>query len=287
MSPPAFMQPVLGFRPGVVPPEPGQRPSLWFVFRGDRLLVLPRDDRLAVPSADELVSLGIAPERQHYLGCLDEVDCFALVLEADLDAPAAAAFEGLRALYERLEETHFAIAGRASQIAEWDRNHRFCGRCGSATERVPRERATRCPACGLLSFPRLSPAVIVLVEDPRTDRVLLAHNAGFPEGFFSTLAGFVEPGETIEETVVREIREEVGIDVGNVRYVGSQSWPFPHSLMLGFLAEYAGGELQVDGVEITEAAWFGRDSLPRLPGTMSIARKLVDTWLTREPAPGA
>ena len=165
-----------------------------------------------------------------------------------------------------LEEDLFVLGGRAVQIVEWDRTHQYCGRCGSRTHTKEKERQSL-PQCGLHNFPRLSPAIIVAVE--RGNEILLARSAHFPQGMFSVLAGFVEPGETTEECVVREVKEEVGITVGNIRYFGSQPWPFPNSLMLGFTAEYVEGELALDPTEIAEAGWFRADSLPSIPGRMA------------------
>jgi NAD+ diphosphatase len=185
----------------------------------------------------------------------------------------------LRSLYGRLDEDLFSVAGRAVQIVEWHRTHRYCGRCGVETEDLPGERARVCPRCGLTSYPRLSPAVIVLVTRGDGDEVLLARSHHFPAGMYSILAGFVEPGESLEEAVVREIGEEAGIELSGLRYFGSQPWPYPNSLMIGFTATYAGGEIRLDEREIADAAWFGRDNLPLLPGRPSIARRMLDRWL--------
>ena len=187
------------------------------------------------------------------------------------------AFETLRPLWSMLDEDTWAVAGRAVQIVEWDRTHRFCGRCGGPTELAPDERARRCPACGLSAFPRVAPAVIVCVT--HEDRILLARGTRFPGVMYSVLAGFVEPGESLEECVAREIEEEVGIRVADIRYFGSQPWPFPHSLMIGFTASYAGGEIAIDPVEIMDAQWFTRDALPPLPPRISIARHLIDAYV--------
>jgi len=190
------------------------------------------------------------------------------------------AFVDLMRLFGEADEPTWVAAGRAVQLVEWARNHRYCGRCGQPTEESPGERARRCPACGLLAFPRLAPAVIMLVE--RDDgRALLARNARWPHAMYSCLAGFVEPGESVEAAVRREVSEEVGLEVGELRYFGSQPWPFPHSLMLGFHARLARGEIACDGLEIAEAAWFAPDDLPQLPGPISIARKLIDDWVAR------
>jgi NAD+ diphosphatase len=158
----------------------------------------------------------------------------------------------------------------------------YCGRCGSRTQTKEKERAKVCPQCGLHNFPRRSPAIIVAVE--RGEEILLARSAHFPRGMFSVLAGFVEPGETIEECVVREVKEEVGITVGNIRYFGSQPWPFPNSLMLGFTAEYVGGELVLDPTEIAEAGWFRADALPSIPGRISIAGRMIQ-WFVEKSRP--
>jgi NAD+ diphosphatase len=223
------------------------------------------------------IEAGPVPERSHFLGTLDGRPCVAV---GEPVAPDSQGFVGLRQLWGQVEEQVWAVAGRAVQIVAWDETHRFCGQCGEPTRPLADQRARQCPKCGLAAYPRLAPAVITLVE--RNDgRVLLARNAGFSEPFYSCLAGFVEPGETLEEAVRREVREEVGIEVRNIRYFGSQPWPFPHSLMIGFEAELASGELRPDGREITEAAWYPASDLPRLPGQMSIARALIEAWRER------
>jgi NAD+ diphosphatase len=207
------------------------------------------------------------------------VDCYAVDLDSAAEPPQGLAFEGLRALYGRLSEDKYAIAGRAVQILLWDKTHRFCGRCGTATVNAPTERAKLCPQCGLLSFPRLSPAVIMLIRRGE-DEFLLARNRAFAEGFFSVLAGFVEPGESLEEAVAREVHEEVNLEIRDIQYFGSQPWPFPHSLMIGFTANYASGEIRPQADEIAEAHWYSRrGELPRLPGKLSIARRLIDAFL--------
>lgn len=217
---------------------------------------------------------GPGDEGAIYLGTLDGAACWAV------DTPGGGdGYVPLRALHGAVDDLVWTLAGRAVQLVEWARTTRFCGRCATATEPVPGERARRCPACGLLAFPRLAPAVIVLVE--RAGRVLLARNRGFAGRMFGCLAGFVEPGETLEEAVHREVAEEVGIELTDVRYFGSQPWPFPHSLMVGFTARWAGGEVVCDETEIAEATWFGPDDLPTIPPRLSIARSLIDAWLAR------
>lgn len=260
------------FEPAIAPPERPSAKAWWFAFAGADLLVEEADAGVAVPCAAEQP----APGPAHYLGTLGGLDCWA-VRGADGALSAAAGLRGLRGLYGSLDDDLFALAGRAFQIVEWDRTHRFCGCCGQPTEDVPGERAKRCPACGHLAFPRLSPAVIVLVR--RGGELLLARGRAFAGPFYSAIAGFVDPGESLEEAVAREVREEVGIEIEDISYFGSQSWPFPHSLMVGFTARYAGGDLRLDETEILDARWFAPDGLPELPGNISIARRLIDAFL--------
>lgn len=189
-------------------------------------------------------------------------------------------FSDLRTLMATLDPLVWNIAGRATQITDWYRDHQRCGRCGAETERHPTERSMRCPVDGLVSYPRLSPAVIVLVEHP-DGRALLARNVNWPQPMYSTLAGFVEPGESLEDCIHREILEEVGVEVGDIRYYSSQPWPFPNSLMLGFVATYADGEISPAPDEIADAQWFSPDDLPMIPPRASIARALIDDWLGR------
>ena len=193
--------------------------------------------------------------------------------------PTNARFAGLRSLFGVMSDELVAIAGRAFQIIEWNRSHQYCGVCATPTERAQHERSRKCPACGHTAYPRISPAMMCLVT--RGHEILLARNVNFPAGRYSALAGFLEAGESIEEAVVREVKEEVGIQVTEPKYFASQSWPFPHSLMIAYTAEYAGGELAPDGHEIAEAGWFTADNLPQLPPRISIARALIEDTLAR------
>lgn len=267
----------MNFVPACDPPGDVSPQALFFLSH-DKGLVVRRDRArtpLPLPLTTDLPAIGVDPALAHYLGQLDGRDCFAASVSGDPGGPFEVA--GLRRLYGELDEALFWVAGRAVQVAHWAQTHRFCGRCAAPAERLRGERCLRCPGCGLASYPRISPAIIVLVR--RGPEALLARSSRFPAAFFSTLAGFVEVGESLEETVAREVREEVGIEVARPRYFGSQPWPFPHSLMLGFMAEYAGGEIRVDGQEILEARWFGARALPQIPPPLSIARRLIDAWV--------
>lgn len=263
------------FVPGITEPAQASDSDLWFLFNAGSLLVISEGATARVPCRRELEELGVAPGRcRHYLGRLGERDCFTAAAEASPGLPERAEWQGLRRLFGRIDETVLAIAGRATQVIEWNDTHRYCGRCGSATVPHAKERARVCPNCGLAGYPRLSPAVMGLVRRGR--ELLLARSPHFPEGMYSALAGFVEPGETLEQTLQREVREEVGVEITNLRYFDSQPWPFPHSLMIAFVADYVSGEIVPQPDEIEAADWFGIDRLPRLPHPFSIARRLID-----------
>jgi NAD+ diphosphatase len=212
----------------------------------------------------------------HFLGMMGDTACWGVDVPHGED-PSYGAASDLYSYYGRASETEWLVAGRAVQLVDWARTHRFCGRCGTATVMQPNERAMKCPSCSLLAFPRLAPAMITLVT--RGEEALLARGVQFRGPMYSCLAGFVEPGESLEGAVVREVREEVGVEVTNVRYQGSQPWPFPHSLMVGFRAEWAGGDIVCDPTEILDAQWYRRDELPNIPPPISIARKLIDAWI--------
>ncbi|MGA3174897.1 MAG: NAD(+) diphosphatase [Syntrophorhabdales bacterium] len=258
-------------------------PAFWFVVSGFKLLVLAGPGGASVPFAEGLDPWGLRPGNLQYLGTLRGYPSYAAEVDEKTAVPAGCAFEGLRSLFGVLDEDLFKRAFAAVHLVEWDRTSRFCGRCGGPTELLKEERAKVCSKCGRLVFPRISPAVIVLVE--QGDQVLLARSARFAQGFYSVLAGFVEPGEGLEEAVAREVEEETAIIVRDVRYFGSQPWPFPDSLMVGFTARYASGELRIDGKEIVDAGWFTVDSLPEFPGKISIARRLIDWFVERHSRP--
>lgn len=269
------------FEPGVVRPEGDLGECVWFAFQQDRLLVsLDRDDGRILPRAPDFEQVGMPFRDPHYLGLRNGVHCLAVDLADDAEPPAGFALQGLRKLYGALDEPTFQLAGRAFQIVNWDRTHHFCGRCGTRAEYHKSDRARLCPDCGLISFPRVSPAVITLIH--RGDEFLLARNGRFPQGRYSIIAGFVEAGETLEETVAREIREEVGLEVCDITYHSSQPWPFPHSLMVGFTAAWASGDIQVDGDEIVDAGWYSASHLPEsLPDGISISRRIIDDFLSQ------
>lgn len=246
--------------------------ALNFVFRGDELLVSAED--LSLPDGYALAMMDIANAQCQPVGSLDQRYCQTTWQTRDTLACDGYVWRKLRTLFGMFNAELMAVAGRAFQIAEWARTHRFCGNCGTATTHTPGERCMGCPACGMVAYPRISPAMMVLIK--REDSILLARHAASPTQFFTALAGFLEAGESAEDAVHREVFEEVGLKVKNIQYFGSQPWPFPHSLMIAFTAEYVSGDITVDETEIAEARWFGpQDTVPKIPYGVSIASDLI------------
>lgn len=281
-----------------VAPGTSAHPPAVFYFVGNKLLVRKSGETSELPvlqvdpgtrSTTTLAGIGtMEVARNLFLGMLGETPCRVIELTTpDLEEDSSygeaqqGAFEltGLRSLIGKLDEELLHVAGVASQVLDWDRNHQFCGRCGTPTVASDTERSRTCPRCSLTAYPRISPAIIVAVV--KGDRILLGKNRRHRgSGLFSVLAGFVEPGESLEECVRREVREEVRIELGKIDYFASQPWPFPHSLMIAFTAAYKSGEIEVDGTEIVEAGWYDRDHLPPIPPHGTVARRLID-WFTR------
>lgn len=258
--------------------QPDHAEARWFFVKGNEVLVTDGLAGSGVPEGSDVADLRSIAGAPQVLGRREGATYWAAALPADFEAPAGYRLSGLRGLFGILSDDEWNAGGRATQVMDWVRDHQFCGRCGEAMVQVDGERSMKCPNDGNVAYPRLSPAVIMLIT--RDDgRALLGRSGLWDVPMYSTLAGFVEPGETLEETVHREIHEEVAVKVDNVTYFGSQSWPFPNSLMLGFTAEWAGGDIQIDGVEIADAQWFRPDDLPMIPPRHSIARRLIDSWL--------
>ena len=259
-----------GFLPLIQPASAADIQTL--VFHKDRLLL--REEGLAPPLHAELIAAGLELDGAMPLGTWE--GRYWQVAQAAHDAPPLPghAYMSLRALFGTVDDGLLGVAGRAFQIAEWSRTHRFCGACASPMSLAPGERAMRCAACGHLAYPRISPAMMVLIK--KGDQRLLAAHANAPYKRFTALAGFLEAGESVEEAVHREVFEEVGLRVHNLKYFGSQSWPFPHSLMIAFTADYLDGEIVTDPNEISDARWFGPgDEWPTLSHTVSIASELL------------
>ena len=263
----------------------GVEHTLWVIFQGRKVLVFEDGEQYHLPTDTEN-ALNLPFLRRHYLGHFAESDvhCFCAEIDEETAVPEGMGTHGLRGLHGRVPEEHFWLAGRAIQIIDWDRNHIYCSRCQTKNEILGYERSKKCPECGLITYPRISPAIIVRVtrETENGSEILLARGPRHPAGFYSVLAGFVEPGETLEECVQREVKEEVGVDVKDIQYFGSQPWPFPNSLMLGFTAVYAGGDLTLEEEEIEDAQWFTPDDLPRIPPALSISHFLIMDWANKK-----
>jgi NAD+ diphosphatase len=263
----------------------GDHLAYWFIFQADKLIVRQEGERAVVPVLSSPAELGLQAIRTVYLGQLEEAgeltDCYAAEGDPEARLPEGLTAESLRTLYPLLDESLMAVAGRAVQLVAFDRTNQFCGECGGRMIDQAHERAKRCLKCGLISYPRLSPAIIIAVTRRIEGKlqILLGRNHRFPVGRYSVLAGYVEPGESLEECAAREVCEEVGIDIDNIRYFGSQPWPFPNSLMIGFTAEYAAGDIILEESELADARWFGVDQLPSIPPPFTIARRLIDGYI--------
>ena len=250
------------------------------VFSRDRLV--QRSDEPALLTWSSYRELGLVAGRKQVIGRHDGVLHVAVAVaeESTSELPQGWRAGGLRNWFGVLPEAHLAIAMRGVQLLEWERTHRFCGACGTPSERVAGERALRCPSCGLSVYPRICPAMMVLITRGR--QLLLARGVSFPPGRYSALAGFLEAGESIEDAIHREVREEVGVEVHDLRYFGSQSWPFPNSLMIAFTAQWKSGDIAADPAEIADAQWFDIDDLPGMPPQrISISRALIDATVER------
>lgn len=259
------------------PPKQLEGEVLWFVMREGELMVRFLQERPWLPSHRTASAYGLEEFEHLYMGRLEGRHCFAVPASEGFVPPSGYEFVSLRSLFGLLDLQVAAMAGRASQLISWRQNHRFCSRCGEQASPHVSDSAMVCTACGYTQYPRISPCIITLVI--RGEEALLARNAKFPEGFFSCLAGFIEAGESAEQAVHREVHEEVSVRLDKLTYYGSQSWPFPHALMLGFHSDYAGGDIREDQDEIVEANWFHYENLPQVPRPGSIARELIEAWV--------
>ncbi len=264
------------FIPGLISESNITDKSYLFIFNDNKLLVKMKEDMAAIPHLNELMDVELEYSEAIHFGTLNANDCyFAETFENTL--PKDYSFIELRQLSFVLGEETFLLSSRALHLLRWLKNNKYCSKCGTPVKIKQDENAVICPECGFITYPRISPAIIVAVV--KDGQLLLAHNSRFKNGMYSVIAGFVEPGETFEGCVEREVKEEVGIKVKNIKYFGSQPWPFPDSLMVGFTAEYAEGEIKVDENEIDAADWFKVEQVPKIPTSGSIARKLIEWFI--------
>ena len=254
--------------------------ALWFIFQDEHILLEKTTQGFTIPKQATIQALHIPYANQHYLGLLETTPCFVASCHDKKSTllPESMSFQPVRAAYQLLDnhEELCHVITRAKQILHWDHHHQFCGRCGTKTQMSETERAKVCPKCQTVFYPHVAPVMLALVF--RGDEILLARSPHFTTEVYSILAGFAEPGETIEQTVTREIKEEVNLTVKNLCYVGSQPWPFSSNLLLGFTAEYDHGTIQIDPKEIEDAQWFSKNNLPPLPPIFSLSRRMIEQW---------
>lgn len=249
--------------------------DIWLIFSNNRIMYRLINDEIIFPKSTEIKNLGLSnilgighnSKGRYYVAELEDESLVSDFI-----------FNDLKSLVGILEEELFFICSRAVQMLSWNKNNVYCGRCGSLMNFKPNDTAKVCSKCGQTIYPRISPAVIVAIV--KDEKILLAHNVNFQQNRYSTIAGFAEVGETFEECVKREVYEEVGVKVKNIKYFASQPWPFPDSLMVAFTAEYESGDIKVDGIEISHADWFTKDDLPNIPNKGSVARKLIDWFIS-------
>lgn len=253
-----------------------QSSYVWFIFYNDQLLLEKNKGIYRVPvSLLPPVSVG------EYLSVGDYGDLPSHAASVPAPGPEKEGWEwvGLRAAWEYLDAVVYQQAGKAFELLHWDRQSRYCSACGRLMVRSS-DISKRCPGCGKEDYPHISTAVLVLVR--KADRLLLVHARNFKGSFYSLVAGFLETGETLEECVAREVKEETGLHVKNITYWGNQPWPYPSGLMVGFVADYAGGEICLQDEELSAGAFYTKDELPELPRRLSLARKMIDWWLTTQ-----
>lgn len=248
----------------------------WFIFYQDQLLLKKEEETLTIPYSETAPFAPTDPTRVHTVTTLDGVPCKAFFLEHPVEESAEWLMMGLRASYDYLPLTHYQATGKCYEILHWDRTHRFCSVCG--TPMVQKEPIMKkCPQCGHEVYPVISTAILVLIR--KADSILLVHARNFKGTFNSLVAGFLETGETLEECVKREVKEETGLDIKNITYFGNQPWPYPSGLMVGFIADYESGEIRLQDDELSSGAFYTKDNLPELPRKLSLARKMIDWWI--------
>jgi len=266
--------------PAYLPPDTSQENAWALVFIDKKLLMKKVGDKIQIPEVTDLESIMTNDKCMDYIGKYDGRDCYCKRLYELTALPENLVLVELKEITNGSGDSGlFLLAGTANHILHWNSMNQYCGSCGHKTVDKKEERAKICPNCGNIIYPRISPATITAIF--RGDQILLAHNRNFKKDMYSLIAGFVEPGENLEQCVEREIGEEVGIKVKNIQYFSSQPWSFPDSLMMAFTAEYESGEIRVDNSEITDAAWYKAGSLPEIPSTDSIAGKIIRWYQDR------
>lgn len=250
----------------------------WFVFYKDQVLIELKEDKYAIPCGSQPPVTVPIGSTVHSIGTLEGTPCKTYQLHTPIpgDESPARQMTGLRASYDLLSFEEYSMAGKAFQILNWDQNSRYCPACGVPTRQIS-PIAKKCPECRQEFYPRISPAIIVRIR--KGDSILLVHARNFRGTFNGLVAGFLEPGETLEECVHREVMEETGLRINNLKYFGSQPWPYPSGVMIGFTADYESGEIKLQQEELNAGDFYTKDNLPEIPKKLSLARKLIDDWL--------
>lgn len=251
-------------------------PVCWFVFCNDELLLEKNNGVYSIPHGATPPVTPPTSTTIHTILTKDGTTCKAFTLTKPVEETDRYVMTGLRASYDLIPLLHYQAAGKAREIIHWDETNRFCSACGKPLE-LKETIMKKCPHCGKEVYPAISTAILVLIR--KEDSLLLVHAHNFKGTFNSLVAGFLETGETLEECVEREVKEETGLEVKNIRYFGNQPWPYPSGLMVGFIADYAGGEIRLQEEELSSGAFYTKDNLPELPRKLSLARKMIDWWL--------
>jgi len=254
----------------------------WLLFNDNNLLLKETNNSYEIPAREDIEALAdikLSLAAAQYIGSFDNNAYYAANISTQ-NIPQCFLFKNIRQVLATLASDQFALVLRAFHILTWIEKNKYCGCCGAALNISKNELTLNCSSCHNIIYPRISPAIIVAVT--KDNKLLLARAKNFKTTMYSVLAGFVEPGETLEECISRELNEEVGIEVTNIRYFGSQAWPFPDSLMIAFTAQWAKGDIIIDNNEIIEAGWFSANQLPKIPEPISISRQLIDSFVASQ-----
>ncbi len=253
--------------------------TYWFVFHKSDLLLIRRPDNTYAVPFQSTPPLEVKPWTTiHTLSMFDGMEVKTYMIDFPVVNHTTYEMCSLRQSYQLIDESLYLKAGKCAEILYWDSTTKYCGVCGGMM-RMHTEISKRCECCGKEVWPQLATAVICLIS--RGEEVLLVHARDFKRDFYGLVAGFVETGETLEEAVEREVREETGLTINNIRYFASQPWPYPCGLMVGFFADYVSGEIHLQKSELSRGGWFRYDALPNIPEKLSIARRLLDYWVEK------
>ncbi len=263
----------ISFKPSLTP-DNNVKKEVFIVFQNAKVLIKQHKDKPLYIHDELPENIQKTKYSQQYFGLINNFNCNIIGLQEEVALPEIFDFLSIRSLFGQLPEDQLLLVGRANQIITWALTHHFCGKCGNKTQNKPTELALQCPVCETTFYPTIAPAIIVAVV--KEGKILLGHSKRFKGKFYSVLAGFLEIGETFEECVAREVEEEAGVLVKNIKYFGSQPWPFPNSMMVGFTAEWASGEIELLDDELDDAGWFTPEDMPVTPGTFSIAGRLIE-----------